>query len=407
MEKIKKVINVKNKEMKKILTLFTMLAVLVSIVSAQSGPKINYQVVVRHHDAENNIDTLYHDQTVDVTIYVTTIDVGSWYSETHYDVPTTENGLLSIVIGEGENAEGSLLEGDWSYYAAIYAEIDLGIDGEDPVESFTFVKAVPYAIQANIGPITTEMIANYSKNVIIDDDMTAILDAIRANPNGVKDGLKQWVINYMKENMDIAKDVIEAYMPDFTAAEVDELYNALNTNPNKPALKQLLKQILIGSRDVVKDLTLWYMFTANAYDIERTYETFEDVPTATKQQAWTKAVEYMTSSSACRYAVYDFGLYLIQNITAQEAGAAYQVLKEQNTVVKNHMRDIIDSYVDMYLNDPLHPENAAKVNVTLGTVNNAVDTYLQEHPQIPVPTDCTIDICNDLKTPYDQVFAEP
>jgi hypothetical protein len=233
--------------------------------------------------------------------------------------------------------------------------------------------------------------------------MTAILNAIRANPNGVKDGLKQWVIDYMKDNMDIATRVVEAYLPDFTPAEVHELYNALNTNPNKPALKQLLKQILIGSRDVMKDLAIWYMETANAYDIERTYYTFQDVPTATKQQAWTKLVEYMTSSSASRYPVYDFGLYLIQNISADEAGEAYRVLKEDNLVdgvpvVKNRMRDIIDSYVDLYL---ANPDNASKVNVTEETVDNAVNRYLQEHPQIPLPT-CPIDIC-DLKAIFDQV----
>lgn len=389
--------------MKKNLTLLMMLMAFVGVLSAQSGPKFNYQAVVRHHDAENGIDTLYHDQTVNVLIKVGSLDSDPWYTETHYNVPTTENGLLSIVIGEGEGAEGTLLDADWSWYAVVYAEIDLGIDGEDPVGILTFVKSVPYAIQANIGPITTEMIAHYSKYVITDDDMTAILNAIRANPNGVKDGLKQWVINYMKDNMDIATRVVEAYLPDFTPAEVHELYNALNTNPNKPALKQLLKQILIGSRDVMKDLAIWYMETANAYDIERTYYTFQDVPTATKQQAWTKLVEYMTSSSASRYPVYDFGLYLIQNISADEAGEAYRVLKEDNLVdgvpvVKNRMRDIIDSYVDLYL---ANPDNASKVNVTEETVDNAVNRYLQEHPQIPLPT-CPIDIC-DLKAIFDQV----
>lgn len=396
--------------MKKIVILFTMLAVLVSVVSAQSepeindghGPKINCQAVLRHHDAVNNMDTLYHDQTVDVTVIVLENE-SPVFQETHIGLETTENGLVTIPIGWGDDQMNSLLDVDWSHEAFVLVEIDLGIDGEDPIAFLSPVRAMPYAIQANIGPITTEMIAHYSKYVITDDDMTLILDAIRNNPNGLKDGLKQWVIQYMKENMDIAKEVVVAYIPDFSPEEIHELYDALNTNPNKPELKQLLKQILIGSRDVAKDLAIWYMLTANGYDIQRTYQTFQAVPTATKQAAWTKLVEYMTSSSESRMPVYDFGLYLIEHITAQEAGDAYQVLKEQNTVVKNRMRDTIDHYVDLYLADPA---NQDKVNVTTATVNNAVNHYLQEHPQIKKPEDCTIDICHDLKEPYDNV-VEP
>lgn len=393
--------------MKKILTLFTMLVVLASVVSAQSesetkvGPKINCQAVLRHHDAENNIDTLYHDQTVNVEVVVAASE-HVVFREYHNGLMTDENGLVTIPIGQGDDQENSLLNVDWDDYAEIYVLVDLGIDGEEPIDFFTRVRAMPYAIQANIGPITTEMIAKYSKFVIRDEDMTAILDAIRENPNGVKDGLKQWVIQYMKENMDIAKDVIEAYLPEFSPAEIHELYDALNTNPNKPELKQKLKEILIGSRAVAKDLAIWFMETANAYDIQRTYQTFQAVPTATKQAAWTKLVEYMTSSSESRMPVYDLGLYLIEEITAEEAGAAYQVLKEDNTVVKNRMRDIIDSYVDLYLADPA---NQDKVNVTTETVDNAVNHYLQEHPQIQIPEDCDIDIC-DLKGIYDHV-VEP
>jgi hypothetical protein len=399
--------------MKKIVTLFTMLAVLVSVVSAQSepeindghGPKINCQAVLRHHDAANNMDTLYHDQTVDVEVVIADGETPV-YREFHNGLETDENGLITIPIGWGEPEEenSSILDVDWSAeFIGIYVSFDLGIAGEYPINILTQVRPMPYAIQANIGPITTEMIAHYSKYVITDDDMTLILDAIRNNPNGVKDGLKQWVIKYMKENMDIAKEVVVAYIPDFSPEEIHELYDALNTNPNKPELKQLLKQILIGSRDVAKDLAIWYMLTANGYDIQRTYQTFQAVPTATKQAAWTKLVEYMTSSSESRMPVYDFGLYLIENITAQEAGDAYQVLKEQNTVVKNRMRDTIDHYVDLYLADPA---NQDKVNVTPATVNNAVNHYLQEHPQIKKPEDCTIDICHDLKEPYDNV-VEP
>ena len=187
--------------MKRILTLFVMALTSWGFLSAQNGPeikvgpKINFQAVVRHHDAVNDMDTLFHDQTVTCTIWVAKMDVGAYYAEVHRNVPTTENGLLSLKIGEGEPlpdyADRSLLDVDWSDWAIIFADIDLGIDGEEPVSFNVMINAMPYAIQASIGPLTTEIIAEYSKNVIDDEGMTQILDAIRNNPNGLKDGLKK------------------------------------------------------------------------------------------------------------------------------------------------------------------------------------------------------------------------
>ena len=85
--------------MKKILTLFVMALASWGILSAQNGPevtvgpKINYQAVLRHHDADNNIDTLFHDQTVDVAISINVAGVPV-YREYHNGVTTTENGLV-------------------------------------------------------------------------------------------------------------------------------------------------------------------------------------------------------------------------------------------------------------------------------------------------------------------------
>lgn len=384
--------------MKKILTLFTLLAVLVSFVSAQSGPKIAFQAVVRHHDAENQIDTLYHDQTVDVTIQVAQLDSDPWYTETHHNVPTTENGFLSIVIGEGEDTQGDLLDGDWSDLAVIYAEIDLGIDGENPVGVLTFVTAVPYAIQASIGPITTEMLVDYSENGITDAGMTQILNAIRDNPNGLKDGLKQMVIDYMIDNPQIAKEIIEDYLQHYDAENVREAYEALNTNPLRPELKELLKQLLIASRPVAKEMALWFLETATEYDIQRTYETLLEIPATTQQVIWNDIVDYVTNPDN-RVVVYDLGVYFIHNITGEQAENAYNTLKTLNPDVKNDFKGRLNDYINLYLNDPQH---AGYTDLTTDAVDNAIDNYLEENPRIPLPEDCTINIC-DLKDMYDSI----
>ncbi|MBR4637362.1 MAG: hypothetical protein IKO81_01805 [Bacteroidales bacterium] len=393
--------------MKRILTLFVMALMSWGFLSAQNGPevkvgpKINFQAVIRHHDAVNNMDTLFHDQTVTCTIWVAKMDVGAYYAEVHRNVPTTENGLLSLKIGEGEPlpdyADRSLLDVDWSDWAIIFADIDLGIDGEEPVSFNVMITGMPYAIQAGIGPLTTEMIVEYSKNVIDDEGMTQILDAIRANPNGLKDGLKQWVIQYIKDNREIAKYVVQEYLDHFDAQNVHEAYDALNTNPRKAQLRALLKNLLVANRPMAKELALWFINSATAYDIQRTYETFLNVPTATKEAAWDLLVDYVTDP-ANRTMIYNLGIYFVENvITSEDAANAYNTLKTVNPAVKNDLRSKVDEYVWRYVDN--HP---GCLDVDQSVVNQAIDNYLQEHPRIPNPTDCQVDIC-DMKEAFDHI----
>ena len=361
------------------------------------GPKINYQAVVRHHDAVNDMDTLFHDQTVDVAISINVAGVPV-YQEYHNGVTTTENGLVTIPIGMGDDQMNSILDVDWSEGADIVATFDLGIDGEEPISVTTPVQAMPYAIQASIGPLTTEMIAEYSQNVIDDAGMTQILDAIRNNPNELKDGLKQWVIEYMKAHPEIAKEIVREYLAHFDAQNVQEAYDALNSNVQRPQLKNLLKQLIVANRPLAKSMALWFIETATANDIQRAYETIMDVPSATKQAAWDHVINYVTNP-ANRVVIYDLGIYFVQNITAEEAGAAYNTLKTTNPAVKNDFRDKLNYYIDQYLS--AHPE---KVVVDENVVNNAVDNYLESHPKIqaPGPNDCVIDIC-DMKEKLDHL----
>ncbi len=391
--------------MKKILTLFVMALASWGILSAQNGPevtvgpKINYQAVVRHHDAVNNMDTLFHDQTVDVAISINVAGVPV-YQEYHNGVTTTENGLVTIPIGMGEDQMNSILDVDWSEGADIVATFDLGIDGENPIVVTTPVQAMPYAIQASIGPLTTEMIAEYSQNVIDDAGMTQILDAIRNNPSGLKDGLKQWVIQYMKDHPEIAKEIVREYLAHFDAQNVQEAHDALDNNVQRPQLKALLKQILKNNRSFAKEMALWFIETATANDIDRTYQTLMDIPTSAKQAAWDHVINYVTNP-ANRVVIYDLGIYFVQNISAEEVGAAYNTLRATNPSVKNAFRDKLNEYIDLYLQN--HPGVA---NVNEEGVENAVNNYLQEHPYIQIPDNCSdINIC-DMKDMYEQI-VEP
>ena len=374
--------------MKKNLTLLMMLAAFVSILSAQSGPKFNYQAVVR------NADTLVYNQDMTVTITVT--DGTHSYSETHANVTSTKNGLVSVVIGDGTVNSGNLAQIDWSKsnttITAKFAFNSLELTSTIPVTP------VPYAIYAGGTPLTTEIIANYMKNTLTTQDAHDILDALVIHNNPLLQDIEDTIEVYLKAHKDIAIDVAKAYIDSLKASHVQEFYDALDGNTTaKDKLKQLIKQYAIDNRDMVKDLVIWYLKNATLYDIQRAYATVQDMPEATKQAFRDYLADYVKKPEN-RTIVYNFGTWLIQNVTKEEANQAYSYLKFANqNGVNDHLREILNFYINKYLTE--HPE---ATDLDLDTaVDHAIDNYVQSHHLIPTPS-CTIDFCT-LQHLYDEV----
>ncbi len=107
--------------MKKILTFLTLMLLTLTTLFAQSNDKISYQAVIR-----NSANQLVVNSEVNVTISVANSQGGSAvYTETH-TVTTNENGLMSLLVGEGTLVSGSWSDIDWSSaYALIPAHSSL------------------------------------------------------------------------------------------------------------------------------------------------------------------------------------------------------------------------------------------------------------------------------------------
>lgn len=374
--------------MKKNLTLLMMLAAFVGILSAQSGPKFNYQAVVR------NADTLVYNQAMTVDIEVT--DGVHSYSETHASVMSTKNGLVSVVIGDGTVNSGNLAQIDWSKpnttITAKFAFNSIEVTSTIPVTP------VPYAIYAGGAPLTTEIIANYMKNTLTTQDAQDILDALVIHNNPLLQDIEDTLEVYLKSHKDIAIDVAKAYIDSLKASHVQEFYDALNANTTaKEKLKQLIKQYAMDNREMVKDVVIWYLKNATLYDIQRAYATVQDMPAATRQAFLDYLADYVKKTEN-RTLVYNFGTWLIQNVTKEEANQAYSYLKFANTNgVNDHLREILNFYINKYLTE--HPD---ATNLDLDTaVDHAIDNYVQNHHLVPAPS-CTISICT-LQDLYNQV----
>ena len=289
--------------MKKILALLMMFLISGNFLFAQDGgeatvtasvqPKLNFQAVVR--DAQNH---LVFDNEMDVVININYVknEENLTYSETHNDVMTNKNGLLTVIIGgnDAEDVNGSLYDVDWSN-ATIEAVLTftpnptLNPDGttttydETTVTVTSDVTAVPYALQTGSTRLNTDMIVNYISGIQLGEngtpdqkrDVLLILDAIRLNEHGLKNALKDTIVEYMKTRMDIAKEIFQYYLSHATVEDVQNTYDEVTLNPQAhEAILEVIKQFIRNHEADAIDIAKYYVEHITASQLVPLYNSF-------------------------------------------------------------------------------------------------------------------------------------
>ena len=153
--------------MKKATTLFAAILLLAVGAAAQ---KLSYQAVVR-----NNANELVTETTVQVAVTVLNANNVVQYSETHANVQTNRNGLLSLMIGDGVPTGSATLAGvEWPG-ASLRTVITL--PDNTTITNVTPVNSVPYALYAdNVDPNkVSDVVADYiaSHNIGGEDNVQA------------------------------------------------------------------------------------------------------------------------------------------------------------------------------------------------------------------------------------------
>lgn len=311
--------------MKKILALLMMFLIAGNFVFAQVDgttgtegeatatvsvqPKLNFQAVVRNADNE-----LVYEQPMTVVINITSGE--TVYSETHSDVMTNKNGLLTIVIG-GEDAsdfQGSMYDVDWSN-ATIEAVLTFTPithdEGSATTEETTItvtseVTAVPYALQAGSTKLNTDMIVNYISGIKLGTeadkyDVLKILDAIRYNEHGLKNDLKDTIVEYMKTRMDIAREIFQFYLENVDSVDVWNTYNQLMANPTA---KQQVRKVIIDfiknhKADALEVLEYYAenVTVADLHDLFVQFNNNETLKSAVRAVVATELEGYLTENN--------------------------------------------------------------------------------------------------------------
>ena len=198
--------------MKKITTLVA--ALLLSVATFAQAPQgFSYQAVVR--DAQNAIVA---NQTVDVDITITAEVDGTavqTYTEKH-SVTTNANGLLTLVVGQGESSQ-KLSDIKWSMPGAIYnmrTETKYGT-------ATTQLLSVPFAMYAEqageldyqklaktLSSSDVQTLLNYVKPEDLEEIRKLINDSLAAYGNTY---IKKTDVNVLTKNY-VTQEVFESYV---------------------------------------------------------------------------------------------------------------------------------------------------------------------------------------------------
>jgi len=163
------------------------------------------------------------------------------------------------------------------------------------------VTAVPYALQAGSTRLNTDMIVNYISGIKLGEngtpdqkrDVLLILDAIRNNTHGLKNALKDTIVEYMKTRMDIAKEVFQYYLSHATVEDVQNTYDEVTLNPQAhDAILEVIKQFIRNHEADAIDIAKYYVEHVTASQLVPLYNSFR-ANSALEEQAKVLVKHYL------------------------------------------------------------------------------------------------------------------
>lgn len=337
--------------MKKILTFLVMLLCSVSVLVAQ-GVKFPYQAVVRDSKDHN----LWNQKAVNVNVVITQNGDTKW-NENFTGLTTNFNGLLTFNVGEGTPANTncancSLELIDWSDNVVITSTFTDPNDNNREISVVeTPVMAVPYALQAKNAPLTltTPQIVRYIGQVQVSNqhnDVDSILDAIVANPNGLKQYCKDTVYHYFMNHKQEMRDLALYFIRMVDAQDIDDANAAVSQDVKNHALA-IVKQYAKENKNVAKEILLDYVANTSKQDIKDLFD-------AVKGNSAFDTVGDILADTAIKYIeahpekVREVVEYYIDHATTGQVDELQNMLKS-NQVVYAHLVSKFDNHLKNYL----------------------------------------------------------
>ena len=320
--------------------LITMFVLSVGFLTAQGV--FNYQAVVV--DDQGN---LVVDQDVNATVtilYLAETHDQAYYVQTINGIHTSLNGLAMLPIGNPDDP--SFMAIDWR--TAIIQVQFTPVEGDVtiPQAEYERVAGVPYALQAGgEDMLTTDMIADYyGRATTTMDDMNAILDALEGN-EPLADAMKQAFIDTVKNNRQVAKQILLHYLNTGTTDDVQALYDAFDGNNEvKTAVAEIVKQLIQSHRELVYDILRDYALHLTSDEVNDIFNAFPD---DVKERIVVRAANYVKDPGHKSTLIIPIFMNYVTNITVAEFDELVDALIN-NGPVYNVMLNQFNAWMDEY-----------------------------------------------------------
>ncbi len=384
--------------MKKIIMLITMFVLSVGFLMAQGV--FNYQAVVV--DDQGN---LVVDQDVNATvtiIYLAETHDQAYYVQTINGIHTSLNGLAMLPIGNPDDP--SFMAIDWRNAIIQVQFTPVEGDVTIPQAEYERVAGVPYALQAGgEDMLTTDMIADYyGRATTTMDDMNAILDALEGN-EPLADAMKQAFIDTVKNNRQVAKQILLHYLNTGTTDDVQALYDAFDGNNEvKTAVAEIVKQLIQSHRELVYDILRDYALHLTSDEVNDIFNAF---PNDVKQEIVAKAANYVKDPTHKSTLIIPIFMNYVTNITVAEFDELVQTIINNGSVYQVMLAQF-NTWMDEYFEN--HFTGGSNVEeIVSNTIEEGYYAQCEDEPvdlcQLKADIE-SLAVCFELTTPVQFTF---
>lgn len=358
--------------MKKIITLIMMFVLSVGFLMAQGV--FTYQTVV-----VDNQGKLVVNKPVTATVTIT--DGDSTFVQSGLTGTTSANGLLVLSVGDKTSPAFNNMKWEIATIKVQYTVSDATVPTDN-----SRIPAVPYALQTDDSH-TTAKIVEYVKGADM-EDVLQILDAMDHGTPNLGDTLMGAIIDSVKENYKLAKQVFMYYVDHATKADLDTLYNALVSNHEATtALDSILVQFLKDSTEMVYDILRQYALSLTADDVNAIIAAIPPTTGNTdniKSYIVNKAFNYLMTPNAKKKLLIPVIMDYAKNAQTSDVDAMIYAIEHNPNGVYNILLNKFNSWMDYYF---AH-------HYTGGNNNSFVQTFVDASMNDRYYTcDTEVDVC--------------
>ena len=373
--------------MKKILTLFTMLLVTASTLLAQA-PSLSYQMIVRNQKTADvtvgekvfHTNDLIYSQPMDVYAAVVEANgnvakvwafIGNANSNSGngmiaQQVTTNMNGMLSLTLNDYESVE---LPADYSVPATVGAQVNLkpfkAINWKDAkivvaipeygIMDTMDILPVPYAYNVYTdSSITTERIVRYIDEKAKATSADSIFNAAEANNDGFMAPAQTRVVNILKQNPDMVKDLAIYFLHTVTEDDVQSAYNALDAAPNNNIdyIADKVADYTKTHKAAVYDVVKYYLEHATVNDANNLWNAAMNMQNGDDN---VDTIIYMIVDSVNKYIaknkqwIKDVAKYVVSHVEIDDINGMQTLFKTSNNATYEYMKFVLDSLINDYL----------------------------------------------------------